>query len=315
MSTDSAAGLLHDLAEYRARARRDRHGYWLPLLVFGVLILAAPLVYLPPSEWPPPRVQVSADGLFPGQIKVFGLTIEPLYMFGPGNGREIGNPMGVSWYWFGVVVLGLAGTVGWYRWRARRVGVETPTRLVVLAGSVGLLFLLGVVPLILGQALVLLFPGSYFYSNTAFWISVEVFVLAAAGTTVALWVRGGGPRPAWRVALASVGVVVALMSITIVFEAAFGHGHAPLLLLSVALLAVAAIERSAFCAVIAALFTAAALLANLYNMENVFYRFGFHVDYLNPRGEVFANLLLPAAVLIVGGGIAAWSARKASRRE
>jgi hypothetical protein len=60
-------------------------------------------------------------------------------------------------------------------------------------------------------------------------------------------------------------------------------------------------ERSVLCGVVTVLFIGASLLANLYDMENVFLGSAYTDDV---RAVTFDNLVLPAAVLIIGGVVA-----------
>lgn len=113
MNTD-AEELLDDLGALRRRARQDQRGYWLPLLLFGLLILIAPLLYraaqFPPGGGPfvitTPRIgNVVLDNGQP----VFPLLSDPNVVWG---------------YWMAVLVVGVLVTFGWYRLRAARAGVQ-----------------------------------------------------------------------------------------------------------------------------------------------------------------------------------------------
>ena len=60
-------------------------------------------------------------------------------------------------------------------------------------------------------------------------------------------------------------------------------------------------ERSLPLAIIAAVYLALALVANLYDLENI----GFRTDVMFPgRDDALPTLLLPGAVLLVAGGVA-----------
>src|SRR6185437_3931479 len=136
-------------------------------------------------------------------------------------------------------------TLLWYRWNARRVGLQTPARGYIVTTAV--LTVLAVVLPPLSQVswlrfLSLLWPGDLVIRGTF------PFVIIAVG----LWVL------AWA-------------------------------------------ERSRALAVIAAAYTATALLASLYNIENILFRLGW-----NPSGNDWSltslpNVLLPAFVLLATG--------------
>lgn len=304
MTDDAAATLLHEVAELRRQTRRDRHAYWPPMLLLGVLVLAAPLVY---GQAATPRAGAVFDTSTP-EWRIFGtdLVFMPLRLFGPGLGSMAGDPTAIAVYWLCVVVLGVAATMAWYRWRGARVGLETSTRTFVLVGIAGLLFLFGILPLVTSA---LVFPYVGYASALGISLSVAAVVVFGALSVVAL---RGAPRPLWRNAAGWVSVVVTLLAASGLLFYASIQGYAPLLVIAVALLALAVIERSTLCGVIAVLFALAALLTNLYNMENLLFRFGNgYTD--DPRLIAFAHLVLPAAVLIIGGAVAALVARRTAR--
>jgi len=60
-------------------------------------------------------------------------------------------------------------------------------------------------------------------------------------------------------------------------------------------------ERSQALAVIAAIYTVTALLASLYNMENVLFRLGWNPSGSDWNLTSLPNVLLPAMVLLVAG--------------
>jgi hypothetical protein len=91
------------------------------------------------------------------------------------------------------------------------------------------------------------------------------------------------------------------------------RGMFPFLIIAAGLWVLAWAERSRALAVTALVFTGAALLANLYDVENVLYRLGW-----NPAGYnwqvTIPNVLLPTVVLLVAGGAAGIAAATARRR-
>ena len=76
------------------------------------------------------------------------------------------------------------------------------------------------------------------------------------------------------------------------------RGTFPFLIITAGLLALAWAERSRALAVIAAVYTGAALLASLYDVANIAYRIGWNIA---PGDGSLPNRLLPAAVLLLAG--------------
>jgi hypothetical protein len=132
----TAAQLLRSTRELRDQASAAGSGYWLALLLFGILICGS----LPFYE----RLRSSRPGA--------GLAA-------PGSCRAaVGHPCHIAvgavhltavaalgYYWQLAIPAGVVLTVLWYRWRGNRVGLRTPTRGFLITG------------LILGE-LVLLLP-------------------------------------------------------------------------------------------------------------------------------------------------------------
>ena len=90
----------------------------------------------------------------------------------------------------------------------------------------------------------------------------------------------------------------------------FIRGTFPLVIIGFGLLALAWTERSAALSVIAVVYTAAALLASLYNLSNTAWRLGWT---LPPGEQGLPNVLLCAALLLLSGagaGVAALCHRR-----
>jgi hypothetical protein len=120
---DAPDAMLTELGELRSRTRADRHAFALPLLVFGALILIAPLLYS------------TGDG-FPGTLADF---------FAVQSGPDLANPNLLAWYWLATIAGGVGLTVWWYRRQGERTGVETGTRAAVIAvAGAAVLLALGV---------------------------------------------------------------------------------------------------------------------------------------------------------------------------
>jgi len=228
------ARLLADLAQLRRQARTARHGYWFPLVLFGLLTCGAAPLYVAATA--PPGL----SGGYRAERELLLLGGSPV----GGNGFYIG------WYWAAALVGGYLLTVIWYRWHSRRAGVATPARGYLIAGVVLTVLVLVIPPLTLG-------------------VPALAWVWLPFGD---VWIRG-----------------------TLAF-----------LIIAAGLWVLARAERSRALAVIALVYTGAALLSSLYNVENVVFRLGW-----NPGRSAFAwqltalpNVLLPAVILLVAGGAA-----------
>ena len=80
------------------------------------------------------------------------------------------------------------------------------------------------------------------------------------------------------------------------------RGTLAFLIIAIGLWVLARAERSRALAAVALVYTGAALLSSLYNVENIVFRLGW-----NPRGtfawqlSALPNVLLPAAILLAAG--------------
>jgi hypothetical protein len=223
------ADLLGEMKALRRRARTARHAYWFPLVLFGLLILASAPFYILPDY------QTGMTAVAQGSL--------PLPVLGGFPGVTAHGYLG--YYWLAALLAGLLLTLLWYRWNARRVGLQTPARGTVVTVAV-LTGLALVIPLLSQlrslQSLGVLWPGD----------------LVMRGTF-------------------------------------------PLVIIAVGLWALAWAERSRALAGIAAVYTAVALLASLYNVENVLFRLGWNPSGQEWRLTSLPNVLLPALVLLVAG--------------
>jgi hypothetical protein len=232
--------LLGELAAVRRRTRSARHAYWFPLVLFGLLIGASAPLYVSAAE---PRFAIyigSAGSAVRGGLPAFGgLSLL-------GGSLVAGSSFYIGWYWLVALVGGYLLTLLWYRWHARRVGVQTPARGYLITGVVLTVLAVLLPPLSrLVPPLGWLWPGDLWIRGTF------AFLIIAAG----LWV-------------------------------------------------LARAERSLALVITAAVYTGVALLASLYNVENILFRLGW-----NPRGDdvsltVLPSVLLPAVVLMAAGAAA-----------
>jgi hypothetical protein len=82
------------------------------------------------------------------------------------------------------------------------------------------------------------------------------------------------------------------------------RGTFPLVIIAIGLYVLAWAERSWGLAVTAALYTAAALLASLYNLENILFRLGWNPSLSQYDLTVLPGILLPALILLAAGLVA-----------
>jgi hypothetical protein len=214
---DTPASMLGDVSRWRSEARSARHAYWLPLVLFGVVISGSAPFYVEPIRPHSTSFIALSDAAIPG--------------FSPLLGRQSAALI----YWLLAIGTGLYVISLWYRRHGRRVGLITPARGFVIAGVVV-------------GALLLVLPAVQFLPGD----------LVVRGTL-------------------------------------------PFLIIAAALLVLARAERSPALTVISAVFTGTALLASLYNVENVLFRIGWHPTGAQWRLTTLPNILLPALVLIVSG--------------
>ncbi|HXT90821.1 MAG TPA: hypothetical protein VN714_16325 [Trebonia sp.] len=234
---EDPAGLLDEMRALRRRTRTARHAYWFPLVLFGLLTCLSAPFYV---QW--------------GNLSQAGATAGggvPFAMLG--GFPAITTQRYLGYFWLVALLGGLLLTLLWYRWNARRVGLQTPARGYIVTTAV--LTVLAVVLPPLSQVswlrfLSLLWPGDLVIRGTF------PFVIIAVG----LWVL------AWA-------------------------------------------ERSRALTVIAAVYTATALLAALYNVENVVFRLGWNPSGWQWRLTTLPNVLLPALVLLIAG-TAAFAAQR-----
>jgi hypothetical protein len=230
--------LLGEVRAVRRRARLARHAYWFPLALFGLLIGASVPFYLPPT----------GSGVYYGPPGPRFLQSAYLGGFG------IASYRGTAYYWLGAMLLGIAATVFWYRWRGNRVGLRTPARGYLLTG----------------------------------------LIIVALALLIPLAGRSGGVR------------MLLIMPGDLLIRGTF-----PFVLIGLGLCFLAWAERSAGLAVIATVYLAVALVASLYDIENVFYNW-FGVKGLGATASALPNVLLPALVLLLSGA-GAWAVQRRTR--
>ncbi|PYC73472.1 hypothetical protein C7C45_07370 [Micromonospora arborensis] len=120
-SKDTPGELLASVDALRRRTRVARHAYWLPLVLFGLLMAVAAPLYVESVESPALRANQDNPALT-------GL-----------GGDFLERSAALGWYWLAALIGGYLLSLYWYRWHGTRVGVQTPTRAYVIAGIAGTL--------------------------------------------------------------------------------------------------------------------------------------------------------------------------------
>jgi hypothetical protein len=275
MADVTAARLLDELDRLKRQARADRHAYVPPLVLFGVLVLLAPLW----SYGGPPR---------------FGAA-----------GIWFGTP--AELYWLIAVVGGFLATACWYLVHGAQHGVRTPIRGYLAIGFVG------VVAISFGLPVVNSFAYRVSRSPyTAPSVTVPVALVAVTLLGGALALRPRLESPAARATATATSVVAGLAALAMLdFGFAPVRPYAPLITIALGLVGLAWLERSHVLGVISAVFAAAALLANLYDMQNVFFHLGWFARYEGEPTRAFSNTLVPGLVLLAGAAAGWWHERRA----
>ena len=114
------------------------------------------------------------------------------------------------------------------------------------------------------------------------------------------------------------GVVVSLLVLVLATAGLLpgdltARGTLPFLIIAAGLGTLARAERSRALLVVAAVYTGTALLASLYNIENVLFRLGWNPAPGQWQLTSLPNVLLPALVLLAAG-IAAFMVQRRARR-
>jgi hypothetical protein len=259
--TEPTAGeLLDDVRRLKLQARADRHAYAAPLLLFGVLILLAPLSY--PSEF------------------------------------NRASPSTVTVYWAASVIGGFLATIWWYRYRGTRAGLMTAISGYSTAAVIGGLGVGVGLPSLaaLGQA-----ASLSFYSTP--WITLPALAFTTIAALTPLWwgSKMTVPGAKFTTMAAAIGFAIADFALVANYFTYRSSG-VPLFIIALGFFVLSWLERSPLLAGISTMFFAGVLLANLYNMENMFSLAGLYdTTYTGERQSAFANFLLPGLILVVGG--------------
>jgi hypothetical protein len=191
--------LLGEARKARRQARRARHAYWFPLVLFGLLTSASVPFYIQRilrgtgifalNRTPAGRVPHAVHA-----VHVAGPPLlQSVYLGGIGA-LTSGH---AAYYWLAAMLVGLAATAVWYRLRGDRVGLRTPSRGFVITGLV-LLVLALLIPILVTRGgvrpLAILMPGDLLIRGTfpPVLIGIGLCVLAWAERSVALTVIAAG---------------------------------------------------------------------------------------------------------------------------
>ena len=185
--------LLGELSALRRRTRRARHAYWFPLVLFGLLIAASAPFY------------VNADS-FNGPVWAGGPVALPVL-----GGFAAFNHQALGFYWLAALLGGLLLTLLWYRWHARRVGLQTPARGYIITTAVltALAVVIPLLSLVRGPSwLAWLRYGAVLWPGDLIMRGTFPFVIIAVG----LWVLARSERSRALAVIAAVFTVSALVS-------------------------------------------------------------------------------------------------------
>jgi hypothetical protein len=199
-SGPAAAQLLDEMRLIRARTSAAAHAYWLPLLLFGLVICGS----LPFYE----RLRPSLHAAAPVPLPSYCQPGQPCR--GTASIGHLAVISALGWYWQVAIPVAAILTVLWYRWRADRIGLRTPARGFLITG------------LVLGELVLLVsllaatraHPPSGFFLNTRH--LAALLVIAAV-----LWVL------AWAERSRTLAVIVAVfLAVGLPVDYAIGGGIA-----------------------------------------------------------------------------------------
>lgn len=301
----------------RFAAAADSGGYWFPMLVFGLLILVAPLVYRPSG---PSDVDSVWNPAVSGSSQLSGVAFAPLQQFGTCD-STLGDPMSVALYWFCVVMFAPLVSLLWYHRRARRSGSQPLTGWYLLYASTSLALYVVLFPVI--EFVMLHLPDAIAPPGRTTVVLWDVGTVGGfvAGLTMAalgaLPLRHGRRLSSRRWVVTGAGMLVAIAAaaaIEFVTYLAPRSSYGALLIIAVALLALSLVERGRTCFVVAVLFTVASLAVNLVGFTSAISGLGIVHGQWSAFATAAGNLAPPAVILLVGAALGAWSRLAAARR-
>jgi uncharacterized membrane protein YidH (DUF202 family) len=298
MDSREATELLGTTARLTALTRKARQAFWFPLVLFGILTLGSVPLYAEPADF---------GGL--GSVRVFRRSFFDIISapFAGSGGHRI------SLYWLVSLPAAYIATALYYRRRAARTGVAGSVRPYVMTGAALLasLFLLsGEITRHLGFFRTTVVGGnpvtSFSRATAIAWLVVST--LAFVGTAIVAVMRKrrtGEAGQWWPYVVPVLGVfAVSVESAAsyglhlpdlLVVQGQFFRGTTPLLAIALGLFVLAWIERSIGLTAFCVAFSGVALMSNLYNIENIFFRFNVYP----PAPQV--NVIVPGAMLLLAG--------------
>jgi hypothetical protein len=140
----SPAELLREAKALRDRTAAAARAYWLPLLLFGVVIGGSVAFY---ERLPPSQAHPAGSPAPPASCKPLVVN-HPCHL---GASYHIAHVSALGYYWQIAIPIGVVLTVLWYRWRGSRVGLRTPSRGFLIIGLV-LSELVLLVPILASQS-------------------------------------------------------------------------------------------------------------------------------------------------------------------
>ena len=209
--SEGPAELLGEARAIRRRARRARHAYWFPLVLFGLLACASVPFYI---QNIPTR-----SGTYPIATTPGPRALQSVYLGGFGLMRAA---RGLPYYWLGAMLLGITASVFWYRWRGNRVGLRTAARGYLITGLViiALALLLPLAPRI-SDSLSVITPGDLLIRGTF------PFVLIGLGLCYLVWAERSVGLAIIAALYLAISLVASLYDLENLYYYAFGSGISP----------------------------------------------------------------------------------------
>jgi len=167
--------LLDDLRTLRKTARTQRHAFWFPLLMFGLLVCASAPLYVEIDDFGTPLP--GSTGTDIGRV----IPIHYPWLESLGGSFPSNNLDARGIYWLVVLLFGAVITGAWYFWHARVTGLRTRV-------GVGLATWIGGALLLVALSI-----ASLQWIVSAWWVVTDRGTLAllviALGLLVLAWVE------------------------------------------------------------------------------------------------------------------------------
>jgi hypothetical protein len=179
-------------------------------VLFGLLTCASVPFYIPSF----PATGYATYSRLPGPA-----FLQSGYLGGFG----VWSDRGTAYYWLGAMLLGIAATVLWYRWRGNRVGLRTPARGYLITGLI-IVALALLIPLIGrggGIGILLIMPGDLVVRGTF------PFVLVGLGLCFLAWAERSVGLTVIAIVYLALALLASLHDIQNVFWNWFGWTPGP----------------------------------------------------------------------------------------